>query len=105
MAAKRHVARSDRTVRAVLQSDDFTVEHPFRASRLTLGPTILDTDGPKHARAKRVLGTLLTPDRIAAYRASFIRPIVRDAWTRLKGRQVDVVEAFAVPVPPRVIFE
>src|SRR5262245_46172227 len=96
--------KKHRLVRSVLQSEDFTVEHPFRASRLTLGPTILDTDGPKHSRAKRILGTLFSMVNISSYRENCINPIVQTAWSQLRGRRAEIVREFAVPVPTRVIF-
>jgi cytochrome P450 len=100
-----YVVTAHRTVRTVLQSDDFTVEHPFRASRLTLGPTILDTDGPVHTRAKKILGALLSPANVRLYQDRVIRPVIRDAWARLTGRHVDIVQELARPIPSRVIFD
>ena len=92
-------------VRAALHNQDLTADHPFRASRLTLGPTILDLDGDKHASGKRVLSKLFVADRIAGYRSKWVVPVVGDTWNRVVGRgPVDVVDEIATRIPPAVIF-
>jgi cytochrome P450 len=50
-------------IRQVLTSAEFTVEYPFRTSRLVFGETLLDIDGPRHARVRRVLAELLLAPR------------------------------------------
>lgn len=96
----RHAA-----VRAALHSPDLTAEHPFRATRLTIGPTILDLDGQKHVTGKRLLSKLFAADRIAGYRSRWVAPVVHAAWNRLAGRgPVDLVEEIAIRIPPPVIF-
>jgi cytochrome P450 len=96
----RHAA-----VRSALHSPDLTAEHPFRASRLTMGPTILDLDGQKHATGKRLLSRLFAAERIAGYRCRWVAPVVHATWNGVVGRgAVDVVEEIATRIPPQVIF-
>jgi cytochrome P450 len=100
-----HMVGRHAAVKAALHSPDLTVEHPFRASRLTMGPTILDLDGDKHVTGKRLLSRLFTPERIADYRDRLIAPVVQRTWDRLAGHgAVDVVAEVATPIPPMVVF-
>ena len=46
-------------IKTCLTSPDFTVDYPFRVSRQVFGPTLLDFEGPRHARLRRMLGGLL----------------------------------------------
>jgi len=46
-------------LRTCLTSPDYTVEYPFRVSRLVLGESLLDLDGPRHRRLRRLLAGLL----------------------------------------------
>jgi cytochrome P450 len=46
-------------LRTCLTSPDFTVEYPFRVSKLVLGESLLDLDGPRHKRLRRLLAGLL----------------------------------------------
>lgn len=94
-----------REVRAALDADSLTVEYPFRASRLTLGPTILDTDGPRHQQGKKILSRLVSGASLEHHRVQTIRPVVRSCWDALAGQpDVDILRDFARVVPPRIIF-
>jgi cytochrome P450 len=56
-------------IRQVLTSPDFTVEYRFRTSRLAFGETLLDIDGPKHARIRRLVAQLiLSPEAQRRFR-------------------------------------
>jgi cytochrome P450 len=92
-------------VRAALHSADLTVEHPFRATRLTMGPSIIDIDGERHAIGKKMLSKLFAPDRLADYRQRVVAPIVRETWASLpRTGTVDLVDAVARVIPPQAIY-
>lgn len=52
---RTHVAFTHEAAREVLTSGAFMAEHPFRASRRALGPTIIDVEGEAHRRLRRMI--------------------------------------------------
>ena len=93
------------TVKSALRSADLTVEHPFRATTMTFGPTILDTDGPRHRVAKGILAPYVANASRKRFRQHVIAPIVRRNWEAVTADgHCDVLTKFAMRVPPEVMF-
>lgn len=90
--------------RDVLDSDDFGVEYPFRASRQLFGPTVLDLDGPRHQRLRGAMAPPMRAAQMERMVPALIDPVVRAVLTELPvGEEFDLVERVARVVPARVI--
>ena len=93
------------TVKSALQSADLTVEHAFRATTMVFGPTILDSDGPRHRVAKGIIAPYIADASKQWFRQHVIAPIVRRNWEAVTtDGHGDVLASFAMTVPPEVMF-
>lgn len=86
--------------RQCLSGEDFTVEYPFRVSRQVLGETLLDIDGPRHRRLRKLLARLLQ----GRLQNICFRDVIDDAVTTViddldRGRRVEFVAEVAARVP------
>ena len=94
------------SVRAAMKSHDLTVDHPFRATRMVLGSTVLDLEGPRHLSARGILLRFIA--RACAEegdRRDLVVPVVRRNWEAMVAAGGgDVVAGFAMRVPPEVVF-
>lgn len=86
-------------LRTCLTSPDYTVEYPFRVSRLVLGESVLDLDGPRHQRLRRLLAGLLQgrQDNLDFGRAA--TGAAAEAVAALAGGPTDFVAELARMVP------
>lgn len=90
--------------RQVLDSDDFGVEYPFRASRQLFGPTVLDLDGPRHQRLRGAMAPPMRAALMAGLRGTIVEPVIRRALGELPvGEPFDFVQRVASVIPARVI--
>lgn len=88
----------------VLESKDFSVEHPFRASRQVLGPTILDIDGPNHQRLRSLSSSRFKFSSVESYKTSIIEPVVQQLVDRIADAgHADFISDFAVHIPIQVM--
>lgn len=88
----------------VLESKDFSVEHPFRASRQVFGPTILDIDGSNHQRLRSLSSSRFKLSNIESYKTSIIEPVVQQLVARIADAgHVDFISDFAVHIPIQVM--
>ena len=93
------------SVKAAMMSPDLTVNHPFRATRMVLGPTILDLEGPRHLSARNVLLRFFARASAEDAQEELIAPVVRRNWEAMVAAGGgDVVADFAMRVPPEVVF-
>ncbi|SFP27785.1 Cytochrome P450 [Amycolatopsis arida] len=95
-----------RDVRACLAGADFTVRYPFRVSRQVFGETLLDLDGPRHARQRALLAALLAGrlgNRGFRAAAAGVLPGVLDGLG--EGAAVEFVADVAARVPLLVTTE
>jgi cytochrome P450 len=100
---RTHVTFTHEAAREVLASADFVAEHPFRASRRALGPTILDVEGEAHRRLRRMVRG---PLAVAALRreASHIDSQISEVVEQLPaGVPVDLVGRLAMKLPMLVM--
>ena len=89
---------------AALTGHAFTADHPIRSSRLTFGPTVLDSSGQDHERLRSVLGSELRPSKVAGYASDVVVPIIEESLDHLpRSGAFDLVEHLALPIPMRVI--
>nr|WP_296770961.1 cytochrome P450 [Rhodococcus sp. (in: high G+C Gram-positive bacteria)] len=88
-------------------SADITIPgHPNRPDGEPVGLSFITMDDPEHARLRRMVTAPFMIKRIEAMRPA-VQRIVDDAIDAMLGgpRPVDLVEAFALPVPSLVICE
>ncbi|GIF42910.1 cytochrome P450 [Actinoplanes xinjiangensis] len=91
-------------VRRALTSADFTVYHPFRVSRRAFGPSMLDTDGPRHAPARRCVSSVLRPRAVDALAQEVIAPIARRLVTAaVRDGDPHLADSLARDLPMRVV--
>ena len=91
-------------VREVLRRRTFTVNSPFRASRLLFGPTVMDVDGSEHKRLRETLNTCFVPARYPNYTATIIQPVVHSIIDRFHARgEADFICDFANLIPVMVM--
>lgn len=101
---RQHLALGAGAVRRCLQSPDFIVDSPFRASRKLFGRTIVDVDGHEHTRLRALANKGFVPSRYETYRDLWVTPIVTELGDALiaKGGG-DFVSEFADDVPSRIM--
>ncbi len=80
---RQYFAFSEQAVREVLSGKDFTVESPFRASRILFGPTVVDLDGGDHRRLRIALSDTINARKNQLYREQIIRPIIHRSLDRM----------------------
>ncbi|WP_424217328.1 cytochrome P450 (plasmid) [Streptomyces sp. BI20] len=98
------VLTEHRLVREVLRRPDFTVEHPFRATRQLFGPTAIDVDGPRRRRLRSHV-TWFTPGRMPDWRRRVIDPAVAELVDALpEGEPVEFMTRIAATLPTRVLL-
>jgi cytochrome P450 len=90
-------------------------EHEFRHPYADAGQTLVDIkggrrnitilQGDEHARMHLFLMQLFSPKLMAGYRTTHIRPVIDLLFDRITAKgQVDLVEALAAQLPPRVLM-
>jgi cytochrome P450 len=99
--ADQRAVLADRRVSADMTHADYPRSAPGRASLSFIG-----MDDPEHARLRRTVGAAFTVKKVEAMRP-MVQRIVDDAVEELLAgpKPVDLVEAFALPVPSLVICE
>ncbi len=101
---RQYFAFSAEAVRAVMVSKDFTVESPFRASRIMFGPTVVDLDGENHRRLRIALSEAINVGKNQQYREEIILPTIRERVADLKdGEAQNWVSDFCDLVPLQVM--
>jgi len=96
---RTHVTFTHQAAREVLASADFVAEHPFRASRRALGPTILDVEGEAHRRLRRMARGPLAATALRR-EASHIDGQISEVVEQLPvGAPVDLVGRLAMKLP------
>lgn len=96
---RTHVTFTHRAAREVLASADFVAEHPFRASRRALGPTILDVEGEAHRRLRRMVRGPLAATALRR-EASHIDGQISEVAEQLPaGVTIDLVGRLAMKLP------
>ena len=81
---RQYFAFSAEAVRSVMVGRDFTVENPFRASRILFGPTVVDLDGENHRRLRVALSETINIGKNQIYRDTIIRPIIADILNKIQ---------------------
>ena len=81
---RQYFAFSAEAVRSVMVSNDFTVENPFRASRILFGPTVVDLDGENHRRLRVALSETINVGRNQIYRDTIIRSVITDILNNIQ---------------------
>lgn len=100
-----YLAFSYSAVHGVLSSRDFTVEHQFRASRRSVGPTILDLEDPAHRRLRHLMQPALGLSSVRA-NGPRLRAIVHRLLDDLPTDEpVDLMARVAEVLPMRVLCE
>ena len=98
------ISRFD-SIRSAMKSPDLTVDNPFSATKMVLGPTVLDLEGPRHLLARGILQRFITRISAEGERQQLIAPVVRRNWEAMVAAGGgDVVADFAMRVPPEVVF-
>ena len=87
---------------AAFTAPELVSGHPFRASRRLFGPTVIDLDGPVHARIRGAFSVAFRRSRLRAYEAEIVEPAVL-ALTSATSGEVDAVAAIARPLPMLVM--
>jgi len=80
-----------------------TLDSALGARDPAAGRMIELTDPPRHARLRRLVGAVITPQFVKQLEPAiggFVRELVRGA---IKQREVDIVAALTAPLPARVI--
>ncbi|AUS77047.1 cytochrome P450 [Actinoalloteichus sp. AHMU CJ021] len=99
--ADQRAVLSDRRVSADMTHPTYPRSAPGRASLSFIG-----MDDPEHARLRRMVGSAFTVKNVAAMRPAVQRIVDEAVDGLLAGpRPVDLVEAFALPVPSLVICD
>jgi cytochrome P450 len=96
-----YAAFTHQAVHRCLTGPEFRADHPFRATRRALGPTVLDLDGEPHRKLRGLLANPLRPQLAEEHRAA-VGPIVRDVVRDVLSRPSDLGR-IADDVPMRVI--
>jgi cytochrome P450 len=87
-----------------LESPAFVVDHPFRATRNVLGPTVLDLDGETHARLHGAMAPPLRRTAVESFATRVIEPTVEALLDDLAAAgRADFMKAFAERLPIRII--
>lgn len=90
-------------IKACLTGAEYTVDYPFRVSRQVFGTTLLDLDGPDHARLRRCLGGLLVGRDDSVPFAGSVADCVAAVLDELAAAgEFDFVSAVARALPERV---
>ncbi|MFJ6671406.1 cytochrome P450 [Actinosynnema sp. NPDC091369] len=99
--ADQRAVLADRRVSADMTRPDYPRQAPGNASLSFIG-----MDDPEHARLRRMVGAAFAVKNVAAMRPA-LQKIVDDALDALGAgpNPVDLVEAFALPVPSLVICD
>jgi cytochrome P450 len=101
---RQYLALGAGAVRCCLQSPDFIVDSPFRASRRLFGRTIMDVDGHEHTRLRVLANKGFVPGRYEAYKQRYVVPVIEELAGRLHARGGgDFVSEFADQIPSRVM--
>ncbi|MFB8279537.1 cytochrome P450 family protein [Nocardia colli] len=68
---------------------------------------MLNSDPPRHTRLRRVVSSAFTPARVEALRprVTEISDALLDEMARVEGDPLDLIEAYAAPIPITVICE
>ncbi|GAA2696192.1 MULTISPECIES: cytochrome P450 [Actinosynnema] len=100
--AEQRAVLSDPRVSADMTHERYPRQAPGRAGSLSF----IGMDDPEHARQRRMVGSAFTIKNVAAMRP-MVQRVVDDAVAQLLAgpKPVDLVEAFALPVPSLVICE
>jgi cytochrome P450 len=98
------VGRFDEVL-SVLLDDAFTASHPFRASRLAFGPTILDTEDPDHQECRAIFRRAFRPSVVESIEVHVVRPAVERAFERHCAGVTADLGLVADEVPLDVICE
>jgi cytochrome P450 len=102
---KSYVALTYATVSEALKSRDFTVEHPFRASRRVFGPTMLDTDGMAHRQLRQVARQPLGAKSVAEHSGQLQAMAERLVAQLPTDEPVDLIERLAEPLPMMILAD
>ena len=98
------ISRYD-SIRSAMKSPDLTVDNPLSATRMVLGPSVLDLEGPRHLLARDILQHFIARISAEGERQQLIAPVVRRNWEAMVAAGGgDVVADFAMRVPPEVAF-
>lgn len=96
-------------IKACLTGDDFSVEYPFRSSRDGFGETLLDIDGPEHARLRPVMMSMLQGEgghpsfsAVAEEHAVHWAAELAESAGLADDPVIDFMQDVAVPLPERV---
>jgi len=101
---RQYIALGATAVRGCLQSPDFIVDSPFRASRRLFGRTIVDVDGREHTRLRAIANKGFVPPRYDSYKARYVIPIIAELADALAASGGgDFVADFADPIPSRIM--
>ncbi|MEV4211209.1 cytochrome P450 [Micromonospora sp. NPDC049662] len=100
-----YLAFSHAAVRSVLSSRAFTAAHHFRATRRSVGPTILDLEDPEHRRLRHLMQPAMGMSSVRANRPR-LRTIVERLLDGLPTDQpVDLVSQVTEVLPMLVLCE
>jgi cytochrome P450 len=101
---RQYLALGAGAVRGCLQSPDFIVDSPFRASRRLFGRTIMDVDGNEHTRLRILANKGFVPGRYEAYKQRYVVPIIEELAGRLHARGGgNFVAEFADQIPSHIM--
>jgi cytochrome P450 len=85
-------------------NDSFTVEYPFRISRQIFGETLLDIDGEKHQRLRKLTASIFSAENVISIQRMIIKPVVEEIINEVSlNNEVEFVRDVAEKLPGRVI--
>ncbi|MBV6715392.1 cytochrome P450 [Paenibacillus chitinolyticus] len=90
----------------LLDTENFTVEHPFRTTRHLFGSTIIDMDGKKHSERRPIMSNQFKPSAMQKGMEDAVRQVIKRIVDGIpSGREVDFIQEVAIPIPMTIIME
>jgi cytochrome P450 len=90
----------------LLDTENFTVEHPFRTSRHLFGSTILDTDGKAHKSIRPIISNQFKPSAIQTNLDPIVKRVVKKVVDEIPAKQpIDFMNEVAIRIPMVIIME
>lgn len=92
------------SVKELLKDQRLKAYHPFRASRVALGTTLLDMDGDDHLKLRSSLANLFSENILSKIRSDYVDSVVNDLFRHLNNKiEIDGFKEIACKIPIRVI--
>ena len=92
------------SVEQILLNSDYSTECPFRATRVAIGRSMVDTDGGEHDLVKGMIAPFFNQENVEK-RAAAIEAIVRKTFVQIEHQsEVDVLNDVAFSISMRVAF-